>query len=71
MSHGAHALSPSSFPDFDIVVHVAYRSPFGAAAAAGKLFTRKAVFRSGELSVNSEMATGLLQLAPPSVDLTM
>ena len=53
-----------------IVVHVAYRSPFGGTAAAGKLFSRNAVpFRTSP-STSVEIAGVLPQLAPPSVDLT-
>src|SRR5215469_2961094 len=48
-----------------------YRSPFGAAAPAGKLLTRKAVFAGGIMSWTSAIFTGLLKVAPPSVDLTI
>ncbi len=42
----------------------------GAAAAAGKLLFRKIVFLRSALSVSCETATGLLNVAPPSVDFT-
>src|SRR5438309_1812865 len=52
-------------------VQVTYRSPFGAAAAAGNEFTRKAVSRSDRMSATVDTAFGLLHVAPPSVDLTI
>jgi hypothetical protein len=44
LSQGAKVASPSSLPLFVTVVQIAYRSPFDAAATAGKLLTRKSLF---------------------------
>src|SRR5204862_7581378 len=62
--------TPTDPPGSVSVVQVAYRSPFGAAAAAGKLCTRNAVSPSTSVSWRVEICTGLPQRAPPSVDYT-
>src|SRR5260370_23607123 len=58
-------------PSFICEDQAAYRSPFGAISAAGKLFTRKTVLAGEAMSCRGAMATGLLNVTPPSVDLTM
>ncbi len=68
----AQSVSPTKLVAlfFASVVQVTYRSPFGAAAAAGKLFTRNLVFRTPGMSAKVETDNGLLHVAPPSVDFT-
>ncbi len=52
------------------VDHAAYTSPFEATSPAGKLLTLKTVSAGEEMSTRGEMASGLDQETPPSVDLT-
>src|SRR5207245_11672882 len=52
------------------VDQVAYSVPSGATAAAGKLLTRNTAPLGEMMGCTSAMATGWLQLTPPSVDLT-